>query len=51
VGLSEVARRLLIGDGGSPVASGASVMAGGIFVIAALVELPLPNAVARVVVL
>lgn len=43
--------RFLMGTGESPVPSGAIVMSGGIFVIAALVELPLPALVGRVIVL
>ena len=50
-GASALARRYLIGGGQSPVPSGGIVMAGGIFVIAALGELPLPGLVARLVVL
>jgi len=50
-GASALARRYLLGDGESPIPSGGIVMAGGIFVIAALGELPLPELVARLVVL
>ena len=50
-GASALARRYLIGGGESPVPSGGIVMAGGIFVIAALGELPLPGLLARLVVL
>jgi hypothetical protein len=50
-GASAIARHFLIGRGESPVPSGGIVMAGGIFVIAALGELPLPGLVARLVVL
>lgn len=49
--LSALARKFLIGAGESPVPSGAIVMAGGVFVIAALGELPLPEAVGRALVL
>ena len=48
---SALVRRYLIGGGASPVPSGGIVMAGGIFVIAALGELPLPALVARLLVL
>ena len=50
-GASALARRFLIGRGDSPVPSGAIVMAGGIFAIAALGELPLPALVGELVVL
>lgn len=48
---SEIVRRFLMGRGESPVPSGGIVMAGGIFAIAALGELPLPAPVGRLVVL
>lgn len=48
---SWLVRRLLVGAGESPVPSGAIVMAGGIFAIAALREMPLPDLVSRLVVL
>ena len=48
---SEVVRRFLMGSGDSPVPSGGIVMAGGIFAIAALGELPLPTLVGELIVL
>ncbi|CAA9423713.1 MAG: hypothetical protein AVDCRST_MAG22-2762 [uncultured Rubrobacteraceae bacterium] len=50
-GASALARRYLIGADASPFPSGGIVMAGGIFVIAALGKLPLPVLVVRLVVL
>ncbi len=50
-GASALVRRYLMEDGESPVPSGGIVMAWGIFVIAALGELPLPGLIARLVVL
>ena len=48
---SATVRRFLMGDGDSPIPSGAIVMAGGIFVIGALERLGLPEIVGRLVVL
>ncbi|QIN77606.1 hypothetical protein GBA65_02765 [Rubrobacter marinus] len=48
---SALVRRFLMGEGDSPVPSGAIVMAGGIFVIGALGRLGLPEVVGRLVVL
>ena len=48
---SATVRRFLMGDGDSPIPSGAIVMAGGIFVIGALGRLGLPEIVGRLVVL
>lgn len=50
-GASALFRRYLMGGGDSPVASGGIVMAGGIFVIAALEELDRSELVARIIVL
>lgn len=50
-GASALFRRYIMGDGDSPAASGGIVMAGGIFVIAALEELDRSELVARLVVL
>ena len=44
---SALVRRYLMGEGESPVPSGAIVMAGGIFVIGALGRLNLPEIVGR----
>lgn len=49
--LSGLVRRSLMGEGESPVPSGAIVMSGGIFVIAALGGLPLPALVGELLVL
>ena len=51
LGASSLARHSLMGDGDSPVASGGIIMAGGIFVIAALGELGLPGLVGQLVAL
>lgn len=50
LGASALARRFLMRPGESPIASGGIVMAGGVFLIAALGELPFPDLFSRIVV-